>query len=159
MRLEKQARWHALPDVWQEMEYQDFLVQRCRLMAQVVHDAFPLLADTGYQPEYPSTPIDSSEVEVIGEPLTPATSLHDLILSGVLAPGTALLPARDGLDATGVLNADGTITVDDVVYDSPSGAARAVIGHATNGWRFWLADTPAGLVRLDDLRQQQAEEQ
>ena len=158
-RLEKQARWHALPDRWQEMDYQEFLVQRRKLMAGVVREAFSLLEDHGYQPQYPQVPMDAAYTEEDEEPLTPATSLRDLILSGALTPGTTLLPARDGFDATGELNADGTITVDDVVYDSPSGAARAVIGYAVNGWRFWLADTPSGLLRLDDIRQQQLEEQ
>lgn len=158
-RLEKQARWHALPDGWQEMDYQEFLVQRRKLMAGVVREAFSLLVDHGYQPQYPQVPMDAAYTEEDEEPLTPATSLRDLILSGALTSGTTLLPARDGFDATGELNADGTITVDDVVYDSPSGAARAVIGYAVNGWRFWLADTPSGLLRLDDIRQQQLEEQ
>ena len=158
-RLEKQARWHALPDDWQEMDYQEFLVQRRKLMAGVVRDAFSLLADHGYQPQYPQVAIDAAYTEEDEEPLTPATSLRDLVLSGALTAGTTLLPARDGFDATGELNADGTITVDDVVYDSPSGAARAVIGYAVNGWRFWLADTPSGLQRLDDIRQAQGSEE
>lgn len=158
-RLEKQARWHALPDGWQEMDYQEFLVQRRKLMAGVVREAFSLLEDHGYQPQYPQVPMDAAYTEEDEEPLTPATSLRDLILSGALTPGTTLLPARDGFDATGELNADGTITVDDVVYDSPSGAARAVIGYAVNGWRFWLADTPSGLQRLDDIRQAQGSEE
>lgn len=158
-RLEKQARWHALPDGWQEMDYQEFLVQRRKLMAGVVRDAFSLLADHGYQPHYPEAPLDAAFSEETEEPLTPATSLRDLILSGALATGTTLLPARDGFDATGELNADGTITVDDITYDSPSGAARAVIGYAVNGWRFWLADTPSGLQRLDDIRQAQSAEE
>ena len=158
-RLKKQALWHALPDGWQEMDYPDFLVQRRKLMAGVVRDAFSLLADHGYQPQYPEVPIDAEFTEETEEPLTPATSLRDLILSGALAAGTTLLPARDGFDATGELNVDGTITVDDMTYDSPSGAARAVIGYAVNGWRFWLADTPQGLRRLDDLRQDSSVEE
>lgn len=157
-RLERQARWHALPDDWQDMDYQEFLSQRRRLMAEVVQEAFAVLQESGYQPEYPQAQTIDTDEETSEEPMTPATSLRDLILSGALMPGTTLVPARDGLDSTGELNADGSITVDDVTYDSPSGAGRAVAGYAVNGWTFWLADTPNGLRRLNHIRHSLAEE-
>lgn len=154
-RLARQNHWHALPDGWQHMEYDNFLDERRRLMADVVHEAFDRLKETGYQPEYPTTDTTQEAPQSADEPLTPPTSLRDLLLTGALAPGTTLVPTRDGFDTTGELNADGTITVDEVTYDSPSGAGRAVTGYAVNGWTFWLADTPDGLRRLDRIRQDQ----
>ena len=32
--------WHALPDNWEELKYEDFLIQRRKLIAQVVKDAY-----------------------------------------------------------------------------------------------------------------------
>ena len=32
--------WHALPENWEEMEYEEFLVQRRKLISQVVRDAY-----------------------------------------------------------------------------------------------------------------------
>ncbi len=44
-RLAKQKYWHALPDDWENMDYEQFLVERRQLMAHVVRDAFDLLND------------------------------------------------------------------------------------------------------------------
>jgi hypothetical protein len=35
--------WHALPDGWEHMEYEDFLVERRKLIAQVIRKAFETL--------------------------------------------------------------------------------------------------------------------
>lgn len=39
-RLAQQQYWHALPDGWQTLDYEEFLVTRRRLMGTVVRDAF-----------------------------------------------------------------------------------------------------------------------
>ena len=36
----KMYYWHALPENWEQLKYEDFLVQRRRLIAQVVKDAY-----------------------------------------------------------------------------------------------------------------------
>lgn len=38
--LQQMRFWHALPENWQEMSYRDFLVERRKLIAQVVMDAY-----------------------------------------------------------------------------------------------------------------------
>jgi hypothetical protein len=44
----KQATyWHALPDGWQSMEYNEFLVERRKLMAKVIKDAYEKLSLNG----------------------------------------------------------------------------------------------------------------
>ncbi len=58
--------------------------------------------------------------------------------------------AGDASTTTGARSVTGTVTVD-------SGAANAV-GAGTNGWTFWLADTPEGQVSLADLRAALSEE-
>jgi len=52
-RLARQRYWHALPDGWERLSYQDFLTARRPLLAKVVREAFTLLCDPVYAPEYP----------------------------------------------------------------------------------------------------------
>lgn len=48
---------------------------------------------------------------------------------------------------------DGRIGFDGVIYDTPSAAAAAVVGHAANGWQFWKYErAPGDWVILDTLR-------
>lgn len=48
---------------------------------------------------------------------------------------------------------DGRIHYDGVLYDSPSGAARALAGHSIDGWFFWHVRNSKGeWVKLDSLR-------
>jgi hypothetical protein len=68
-------------------------------------------------------------------------SLFDLIGSGLLQAGTTLYPRRKSLaHRTATVLADGRIDLDGSVYDSPSGAARAITGTHINGWRFFLVE-------------------
>ena len=45
--LNRQQYWHALPRGWQDMDYQAFLAERRKLMAQVTRDAYGKLSDHG----------------------------------------------------------------------------------------------------------------
>jgi hypothetical protein len=55
--LQRQARWHALPVGWEQLDYSTFLERRRQLIAQVVREAFETL--TGERPTYvPTTPAD-----------------------------------------------------------------------------------------------------
>lgn len=76
--------------------------------------------------------------------------LKDLVDAGLLQPGTTLYtrPAKwAGIEAT--VTANGLISLDGEVFDSPSGAAGYLEKRASNGWHFWkLADGR----RLADLR-------
>jgi hypothetical protein len=144
-RLARQVHWHALPDNCQTLLYQDFLAQRRHLMAAVVKEAFGLLADHSYDPAYPAP-------TTMGEPAAPSgwtgygASVKDLLTAELLTPATLLLPARDDLDAIAEVLPDGRIRLDEETYDTPSGAARAANGMATNGWTLrngqilWIVD-------------------
>ena len=150
-RLARQVHWHALPDSWQTLTYQDFLTQRRHLMAAVVKEAFGLLADHSYDPAYPAP-------TTVGEQAGPGgwtgygVSVKDLLTAELLTPGTLLLPSRDDLDAIAEVLADGRIRLDEEIHDTPSGAARAAVGMAANGWTFWIADTAEGPRKLAELR-------
>jgi len=48
---------------------------------------------------------------------------------------------------------DGAIFYKGIVYNSPSLAARAIIGHAANGWTIWTYErSPGDWITLDFLR-------
>lgn len=42
--LQRMERWHALPDGWQHLPYEDFLVGRRKLMAEVIRQGFAKLS-------------------------------------------------------------------------------------------------------------------
>jgi hypothetical protein len=67
--------------------------------------------------------------------------LSDLINGGALEPGMSLFPRRKKFsDRVATLLPDGQVEVDGVAFASPSDAARAIVGHQTNGWAFFLTD-------------------
>jgi len=71
--------------------------------------------------------------------------LADLINAGALQPGITLFPRRKKLiDRTATLLPDGRIEVDDKLFSSPSQAATYIVGHAMNGWWFFLIE-PSGV--------------
>jgi hypothetical protein len=49
---------------------------------------------------------------------------------------------------------DGKIAYADEIYNTSSGAGDAAAGGSTNGWMFWIADTPDGRFTLAALREQ-----
>lgn len=146
--LAEQVRWHALPDGWADMPYDEFLAARRTLMAGVVRAAFGRLADRQYAPVYPAP----------GAPATApaltrtyyAVRVMDLLDSGALTAGAVLINPTDDVQA--IVLTDGRILFDGTVYDSPSGAGDAAHGGSTNGWAYWLADTADGLRSLSALR-------
>lgn len=79
--------------------------------------------------------------------------LHLLLQSGRLPAGSVLVHKgrrRADRDPGATVEHDG-VHVEGRVYPSLSTAARAVAGHAVNGWVYWrLADSG---TRLADLRE------
>jgi hypothetical protein len=150
--LAEQVRWHALPKGWTELPYEEFLEQRRRLMAEVVRTAFGRLADQLYAPRYPPAGRPTSTAPISRARF--GVRVLDLIEADLLSAGAMLINRTDDVEAT--VLADGRIQFDGVAYDSPSGASDAAHGGSTNGWTYWLADTPEGLRPLaavrDDLR-------
>lgn len=72
------CRWHALPEGWYEMEYQEFLAARRRQIAEVVRTGFEALGEADAREENADTPSDSPE-----SPMAPPLSGVDRVL-GVL---------------------------------------------------------------------------
>lgn len=122
-------------------------------MAQVVRDAYAKLTDQRYAPAYPAAGQARSDVRQ-GPRARYGVTLADLITADLLPAGTTLRPAQRNLDATATVLPDGTVAYAGEIYATPSGASDAAAGGSTNGWAFWLADTPDGPFTLAALREQ-----
>jgi hypothetical protein len=86
-------------------------------------------------------PADHRSV-VVGERTTrrKKPSLADLINGGALNPGMSLFPRRKVGGRIATLLADGRLDIDGTIFGTPSQAARHLVGHAVNGWHFFLTD-------------------
>jgi hypothetical protein len=153
--LARHTYWHALPEDWTSLDYDNFLTQRRTRMAEVVRDAFAKLGDHGYRPIYPAPGTPSATDATSRRRAFNGVSIRTLIESDLLPVGTTLTPAWGADDVSATVEADGRIKLlDDWICDSPSGAAKDVLGPgaSANGWEFWAADTPDGQYTLAKLR-------
>ena len=151
--LNRQLYWHALPSDWQDMNYQAFLADRRKLMAQVTRDAYMKLSDHGYIPVYPEAGHLRDDDQPGGRTHY-GVNLADLIESELLPAGTTLFAAQRDLDAIATVLPDGKIAYADEIFNTPSGVGDVAAGGSTNGWTFWIADTPDGRFTLAALREQ-----
>lgn len=73
-----------------------------------------------------------------------------LLAGGLLPAGTVLSPRPGAWEPrSAVVRVDGLLEVDGETFESPSGAAKRVMGRVTNGWTFWrLSDGR----KLSDVR-------
>ena len=131
-RLQKQLYWHAIPDAWPNIDYETFLIERRKLIAKVVRDAYSKLLDSAYEPNYsdpanPTSESDASSNAHLG------VSLKDLIGEGALTPGVILTPRSEGYDSAAEVTVEGQILLNDQLFDTPS-AAAAAIGARVNGF-------------------------
>jgi hypothetical protein len=70
-----------------------------------------------------------------------SVSIADLIGSGYLEEGETLTPVRKHVATRAVILDDGRLEIDDIVFATPSAAAKHAAGTAAeNGWEFWLAE-------------------
>ena len=153
-QLDAHRYWHALPDGWEDLGFDEFLTARRQLMARVVRDAFTRLTDANYVPTYPATQVGAAPALQLG---LSEVSLRDLIDSDVLPAGTLLIGSGSESGPVATVLPDGNVYMDGETFSSPSAAATLVRGYQVNGWDFWAADRPEGRVRLKVLREQLAE--
>jgi hypothetical protein len=148
LRLTQQQYWHALPDGWETLPYEEFLLARRRLMGTVVRDAFAKLTEDVYAPTYPATGPPTGH----SAPITREVTVADLVSADLLPEGTTLLAAGDAEVAATVL-ADGKLSYSGNTYGSPSAVAAAASGASRNGWTYWIADLADGHFSLSNLRE------
>lgn len=79
-------------------------------------------------------------------------TLKQVIDAGHLTAGAPVVSTNSVWPANGVVNADGSITVNGTSHPTPSAAAGAVKGGAANGWDFWAIEDAGGKTALATLR-------
>jgi hypothetical protein len=81
-----------------------------------------------------------------------AAAKGSLVLAGSVDRRMQLRAEYKGERYAASLRKDGYVSFDGSLYSSPSAAARAVVGRAANGWRFWSFKKGRDWVPLGDLR-------
>jgi hypothetical protein len=102
---------------------------RTQELAEVIIQIWPVPPNhrSGFSPDRPR--------------LRKKVDLSDLINASVLQPGMPLFPrSKKFMDRVATLLPDGRIEVGDTLFASPSQAAVHIVGHAMNGWWFFLTD-------------------
>jgi hypothetical protein len=146
-RLNRQEAWHALPTDWTQMEYDEFLITRRRLIAKIIHEGFQQLSDPNYVPDL------SIQEQVVPQPVD-LPSFEELVVSGVVPAGTALTATDPDVSVDAEVLDDGYIKVGDHTYEDLDRAAHAAGADVSSGWTFWevqLADG-SGSQTLADIR-------
>lgn len=142
--LAKQMYWHALPDGWEHMDYDDFLSARRTLMAQVTKDAYEQLS--GHTTP-PPVEVGQNIPAPIEEP-----SLAELIELGLLQAGDLLDPIDPSWEVDAVIDSDGVLVIDGThQFDSLDEAAHSLEVTNMTGLNFWALESPGGLLPLRDL--------
>jgi hypothetical protein len=101
----------------------------------------------------PDTP--DQQVKPPKRPKKHNATILDLIQAGLLTPGAELRSISSQHEAIALVGHQGDLLVHSETYDSPSGAAVAIVGHEMNGWTFWGFQSGDGtLVPLAALREE-----
>jgi hypothetical protein len=148
-RRVRQEEWHALPDGWISLGYDEFLHQRRRLLANVIHEGFKRLTDPNYEP-------DLTRPEIASTPQTiTLPTFENLVTSGILPVGTLLTPINPDRTTVAEVTEDGYIQVGDHLCETVDRAAKEDHADVDSGWDYWQAhlDGENEPVTLADLRQ------
>lgn len=135
-RLERQMFWHALPENWQTMAYEDFLQERRILMAQVTHAGYDrLLAgqSAAASMKVPTQVASSTEGNVA-----------DLIEAGIVSPGDMLLPNADSVRIRAEVTDNAVILIDGHEFSTLDAAAHHAGADNVTGIEFWQLENEDG---------------
>jgi hypothetical protein len=143
--------WHALPENWEHMPFDEFLAERRKRMALVVRDAITRLADPTYEPQYagPGAAL-APEPGADGE-------LRALVEADLLPPGTTIVAGHGPEQNVAQVLPDGRLYADGETYDGLVELSE-VVGLQGNPWFQWAAELPDGRVVLGVLREAQDED-
>ncbi|WP_454728192.1 GmrSD restriction endonuclease domain-containing protein [Cellulosimicrobium protaetiae] len=142
--LAKQHYWHALPEGWEHMEYDEFLETRRQRISTVIHDAFALLSGTDAH-----LPLETVAAEVNAPEMV---SLADLLETGILKPGDLLDPVDPDWQVDAVVSEDGTIVIDGLhEFDTLDDAARHLEVTNISGLEFWALERDGGVAPLTEV--------
>ena len=146
-RLASQSEWHALPSGWIEMDYDQFLVARRKLMAKVTEEGFKRLLNPDYSPDLTLPDPEVAHTDVV------LPSLQDLVARGILRPGTKLTPVNPDRPTVAEITEDGEVRIGERTFETLNRAAREDGADLDDGWDYWLThfdgnEEPAPLSQL-----------
>ena len=89
-------------------------------------------------------PVPSGHIGLLAQPAPKPTvdnvDVAQLVESGWIEAGTELIPRSDDYtNIVAVVAQDGRIFIGDTPHQTLSAAAGTYVGHATNGWKWWIA--------------------
>jgi len=149
--LANQMFWHALPENWPSMAYDQFLVARRSLMAKVVKAGFERLGDSNYEPTLEVSGSSNDDDLVVDR------TTIDLLAAGVLGVGDVLVAADGSVEVIGEVTEDGLIAIGEQTFDNPRRAARAVTESPVDGWDFWVLEHEGESISLRGLLERMEE--
>lgn len=145
--LKNQMFWHALPENWETLEYEDFLNKRRFLMAKVVRDGYMRLCDPEYQPNVDEGKSISDEGNSINVTLT------ELVISGLVKVGDLLSPVNPERDSVAEVIEGGLLHLGEHSFDSLRRAARADGDEHSEGWDYWIlnGESPKSMREIAEV--------
>ena len=133
--LERQMYWHALPNSWETLTYDEFLHQRRLLMSSVTRDAFRALS----QESLVTTDQENTAAAAFADELD-SGDVGELLDGGFLEVGDILVPSDPNSLVEGVILEDRVIQIGDQMYGSLNDAAYSVGVTNVPGLEFWVVD-------------------
>jgi hypothetical protein len=149
-KLKHAMYWHALPEGWEVMAFDEFLAKRRQRMALVVRDAMARLADPSYGPQYAGPGPDFAPEPGV------ATELRALVDADVLPSGTTIVAGHGPEQIAAQVLPDGRLYADGETYDRLIELSE-VLGLNGNPWSLWSAELADGRVVLGVLQEAQKE--
>ena len=137
--------WHALPEGWEFMAFEEFLAKRRKRMALVVRDALARLADPRYEPQYAASGPDIAPESGV------AAELGALVDADVLPSGTTIVAGDGPGQKLAQVLPDGRLYADGETYDGLVELSE-VLGLEGNPWSLWSAELSDARVSLGVLR-------
>lgn len=143
----RQEGWHALPDDWISLGYDEFLEQRRRLIANVIHEGFKRLTDPNYVPAFAKPEVAPTA------PTLALNTFEKLVGDGFVPVGTLLTPVDTDRTTIAEVTQDGYIQVGDHLCETVERAAKEDQADMDSGWDYWQAhfdsqDEPVALAAL-----------
>lgn len=134
--LRQQMFWHALPEDWESMGFDEFLQERRILMAQVTR--------AGYERLKSGQSVAAPTVNVVALPARADTAVADLVEAGVLSSGDSLTPADDTIRVRAEVTEDGVIVIDGHEFSTLDAAAHHAGADNVPGAEFWQVEDEEG---------------
>jgi len=140
----QQMQWHGLPTNWCNLSYDEFLVQRRTLMAQITHQGFLRLSDPSYVPQYSPVTVGLIDRDLL--------TWGELFEQGFVAVDCEMVSDPESEKVKATVDEDGSIRIAEVTFTSPEAAANSIGSDIPDAWEFWSLKHEGEFVTLSDFR-------